>query len=101
MLKISDRYLNAAKKYDLDFIIITEGDNVFFEPDIIDEVIRIHQRTGADYVTCKGLPLGTAPHGMKIEALQKVCELKAQSDTEVWGPYFTDSGLFKVESCTP
>ena len=92
-----DRYLNAGRKYKLDFIIITEGDNVFFEPDIIDEVIRIYKRTDADFVTCKGLPLGTAPHGMKIDALQKVCEIKAQSDTEVWGPYFTDSGLFKVE----
>ncbi len=92
-----DRYMNAALKYGVDFLIITEGDNIFFEPDIIDEIIRIYQRTGADYIGCKGLPLGTAPHGLKLEALQKVVQMKAENDTEVWGPYFTDTGLFHVE----
>ena len=92
-----DRYLNAALKYGVNFIIITEGDNIFYEPDIIDEIVRIYQRTGADYIACNGLPLGTAPHGIKIEALQKVCRMKAETDTEVWGGYFTDTGIFKVE----
>jgi spore coat polysaccharide biosynthesis protein SpsF (cytidylyltransferase family) len=92
-----DRYMNAALKYGVNFIIITEGDNIFYEPDIIDEIVRIYQRTGADYVACKGLPLGTAPHGLKLEALQKVVQMKAENDTEVWGPYFTDTGIFHVE----
>jgi spore coat polysaccharide biosynthesis protein SpsF len=92
-----DRYMNAALKYGVNFLIITEGDNIFFEPDIIDEVVKIYQRTGADYIGCKGLPLGTAPHGLKLEALQKIVQMKAENDTEVWGPYFTDTGLFHVE----
>ncbi len=92
-----DRYLNAAYKYGVDFIIITEGDNVFFDPDIIDGIIRRYKQSGADYISCKGLPLGTTPHGVKVKALKKVMEMKSESDTEVWGPYFTDTGVFEVE----
>jgi len=92
-----DRYLKAANKYGVEFIIITEGDNVFFDPDIIDRIIRCYKESGADYISCKGLPLGTTPHGVKIKALEKVMEMKAESDTEVWGPYFTDTGVFNVE----
>jgi len=92
-----DRYLNAAKKYGVDFMIITHGDSVIYDPQIIDEVSRLYRQTGADYITCRGLPLGTAPHGLKLSALEIVCEIKAESDTEVWEGYFTDSGRFKVE----
>jgi spore coat polysaccharide biosynthesis protein SpsF len=92
-----DRYLNAAYKFGVDFVIITEGDNVFFDPDIIDGIIRLYEKTGADYISCKGLPLGTTPHGLKVEALKKVCEMKSESDTEVWGGYFTDTSIFDVK----
>ncbi|MFC1927491.1 cytidylyltransferase domain-containing protein [Chloroflexota bacterium] len=92
-----DRYLNAARRYGVDFIIVTEGDNIFYEPEVIDEVINLYSKTKADYVDCRELPVGTAPHGIKVEALEKVCQIKSEADTEVWGGYFTDSGLFKVE----
>jgi spore coat polysaccharide biosynthesis protein SpsF len=92
-----DRYLNAAYKFGVDFVIITEGDNVFFDPDIIDGVIRLYEKTGADYISCKGLPLGTTPHGLKVAALKKVCEIKSESDTEVWGGYFTNTDFFDVK----
>ena len=92
-----DRYLKAAYKYGVDFIIITEGDNVFFDPVIIDRIIRRYRESGADYISCKGLPLGTTPHGVKVEALKRVVEMKSESDTEIWGGYFTDTGVFNVE----
>ncbi|MBA7481331.1 8-amino-3,8-dideoxy-manno-octulosonate cytidylyltransferase [subsurface metagenome] len=92
-----DRYLNAAQKYGVDFIVVTEGDNIFYEPEIIDEIIKLYLRTKADYITCRGLPLGTSPHGINVGALNKVCQIKSETDTEVWRGYFTDTGLFKVE----
>jgi spore coat polysaccharide biosynthesis protein SpsF len=92
-----DRYLKAALKYNLDFIVVTHGDNIFYESEIIDEIIKLYSKTKADYITCEELPLGTAPQGIKFGALQKVCQIKAETDTEVWGGYFTDTGLFKVE----
>jgi len=92
-----DRYLKAALEYGLDFIVVTHGDNVFYEPAIIDEIIKLYSKTKADYIACEQLPLGTSPQGIKLGALKKVCQIKAETDTEVWGGYFTDTGLFKVE----
>ena len=92
-----DRYLNAAKKYDVDFIVVTEGDNIFYEPDIIDGFIELYLSTKADYISCPELPIGTAPHGIKVEALKQVCRIKSETDTEVWRGYFTDTDLFKVK----
>jgi spore coat polysaccharide biosynthesis protein SpsF len=91
-----DRYLKAALKYGLDFIIVTHGDNIFYEPEIIDEITKLYLKSKPDYITCEELPLGTAPQGIEFRALQKVCQIKAETDTEVWGGYFTDTGLFKV-----
>ncbi len=92
-----DRYLKAADKYDLDFVVIVDGDDIFCDPEYIDKVIDRYAKTGADYITTDGLPLGAAPFGVKVEALRKVCQLKTESDTEVWGGYFTDTGLFKSD----
>lgn len=92
-----DRYLNAALEYGLDFVVVTHGDNIFYEPGIIDGVIELHLRAKADYITCTGLPLGTSPQGIKFEALERVCQIKDETDTEVWEGYFTNAGLFEVE----
>ncbi len=51
-------------------------------------------KTGADYITFDGLPPGQASMGIAVEALRKVCALKTELDTEVWGGYFTKTGLF-------
>ena len=36
-----DRYLNAALQYGLDYMVIMDGDNVFLEPDIVDQIIDV------------------------------------------------------------
>lgn len=92
-----DRFLNAAKKYNIDFMVNVDGDDVFCDPEFIDKTIENFIRTKADYITCKDLPLGAASHGIKFEALEKTCQLKDEKDTEIYGGYFTDTGLFKVE----
>jgi len=90
------RYLDAANKYDIGFIAVVDGDDIFCDPVLIDQVIDTFLRTGADYITCEGLPVGVTPFGVRIEALRKVCSLKDETDTEVWGGYFTETGLFKT-----
>jgi len=92
-----DRYVNAAQRYGVNFVVVTEGDNIFYEPEIIDGIIELYLHTKVDYICCLELPLGTAPHGIRVKALEKVCQIKSETDTEVWGGYFTDTGLFKVE----
>ena len=93
-----DRYFNAAKKYNVDFMTIVDGDDIFCDPECIDKIINKFKETNADYIICKDLPLGVTAFGVKKEALEKICSLKDENDTEVWGGYFTDTGLFKVVS---
>lgn len=92
-----DRYLQAAKKYKLDFIVNIDGDDLLCDPELIDRTIEHFRKTEADYIGWREFPVGAVPTGIKVEALEKVCELKEEKDTEVWGGYFTDTGLFKVE----
>lgn len=91
-----ERFLAAALRYNIDLIAAVDGDDILCDPIYIDKTIDTLVRTKADLVTCDKLPLGTACNGMKVKALRKVCEVKSQSDTEVWRGYFTDTGLFKV-----
>lgn len=92
-----DRYLQAAKKYGVDFIVNVDGDDVLCDPDLMDKTIKRFKRTQADCIVWRGFPVGAVPTGIKVEALEKVCQLKEEKDTEVWGGYFTDTGIFKVE----
>lgn len=93
-----ERYLRAAQRYDVDFVAVVDGDDLLCDPEHIDKVIQTAERTGADYVTAAGLPLGATCFGVRRDALERVCALKAETDTEVWGAYFTESGLFTSAS---
>lgn len=91
------RLLDAAKEYNINFIVSTTGDNPLTDPDYIDKIIKKFSETNADYITCLDLPLGTFSYGVKVDALEKVMELKKETDTEIWGGYFAKSPLFKKE----
>ena len=92
------RYFDAAIKHDVDFIVSVEGDDILCDPEFIDETIKHFKSTDADFIKYEGLPLGSSPCGIKVNALRTVCELKAETDTETgWSRYFTDTGIFKVE----
>ena len=88
------RYLDAAIHYGVGIAAVVDGDDIFCDPPHIDRVIDTLTDTDADYVTCEGLPVGGTSFGIRIAALKKVCELKAESDTEIWGEYFTRGGRF-------
>lgn len=91
------RYLDAAIKYNVGFIVNVDGDDILCDPEFIDKTIKHFKSTDADFIKYEGLPLGASPCGIKVNALRKVCELKAETDTETgWKKYFTDTHLFKV-----
>lgn len=92
------RLLDTSKKYKIDFIVSTTGDNPLTDPHYIDMLINKFKETGADYITCLDLPLGAFSYGIKVQALEKVVELKNEMDTEIWGVYFTETNLFKIEA---
>ena len=86
------RWLHAARKFHVEFMVSAEADDVFCDPECIDRIIEQYSKTGADYITCRGLPFGVTPTGIRVEALQKVCELKTDDDTEGQERYFTRTG---------
>lgn len=95
---ILDRYEKAALKYNVDFIVNVDGDDIFCDPEYIDRTIELFAKTQADFIRWEGLPFGVAPSGIKVQALKKVCQFKKETDTETgWGKYFMETGLFKVE----
>jgi spore coat polysaccharide biosynthesis protein SpsF len=96
-----DRYYHAALKFEIDFMIIVDGDDIFCDPECIDNIIRRFKETNADYLRYNDLPVGVTAHGIKIQALKKLLEIKDQINTEVWAGYFTDTGLFNVVYLEP
>ncbi|MFC2019184.1 cytidylyltransferase domain-containing protein [Chloroflexota bacterium] len=95
---ILDRYWKAALEYNVDFIVNTDGDDIFCDPNYIDKVVESFMREQSDFIQVEGLPFGAAPCGIKVNALERACLSKIESDTETgWSRYFTDSGRFKVK----
>lgn len=88
------RYRDAAEAYGVEFATIVDGDDILCDAMFADRIISAWRADGGDYIICGDLPCGITPYGIRIEALKKVCEIKGDSETEVWGGYFTDTGLF-------
>ncbi len=91
-----ERYLAACEKYGIDFCVIVDGDDNLISTEYIDKVLETAKKEIYDYIYVEGLPLGMNTSGMTYSALKKVCQLKADSNTEVWGGYFKDYKLFRV-----
>jgi spore coat polysaccharide biosynthesis protein SpsF len=90
------RLLGAANKFNLDYILNITADCPFADPFYADKIVEEYLKTDADLIRQFDLPHGAFSYGIKVEALKKVLTIKDSSDTEVWGRYFTDTGLFNV-----
>ena len=90
------RLLGAADEFNLDYILNITADCPFVDPFYADKIVEEYLETDADLIRQFDLPHGVFSYGIKVEALRKVVELKDSSNTEVWGRYFTDTGLFNV-----
>ncbi len=91
------RYRDACRAFEWDFAVVVDGDDLLCFPEFIDRAIEhFRANPGFDAVFTRGLPLGAAASLLSRSALDKVVELKAEADTEVWGGYFIGSGHFNV-----
>src|SRR3990172_185880 len=83
------RLYQAGKKYKTKWFVVVEGDDIFCDPELIDK-------------TCKKLPLGVSPIGIKTKSLQKLIEKKINKNTDTgWGQLIIESNLFKVGKLNP
>ena len=95
---ILQRWLDAADHFKARYFISAEADDVFCDPEYIDILTNELEQNAYDYITCKGLPFGVTPTGIKVEALRKICEIKDENDTQGQERYFTKTGLFNVKN---
>lgn len=93
-----ERWLGAAKKYDIEFFVTSDGDDLFCEPELIDLAFQQYEDGHPDFIEGKNLICGSFTYGIKTAVLEKVCQIKATDDTEMMWVYFTDTGLFKTET---
>ncbi len=92
---VLERLSGAAKKYNVEQIISCTADNPFVDPIYIDMLFNYHLAQKNDYTKVNGLPWGVFSYAISQSALIKACKIKAETNTEVWGGYFTQSGIFK------
>lgn len=93
-----DRYYQTALKFNLDAMIIVDGDDLFCFPEGVDWVANALSTKQYGFVNIEGLPIGAACNGLSIDALKKVIEIKDSTNTEVWGGYFLQSNCCKIKT---
>jgi spore coat polysaccharide biosynthesis protein SpsF len=88
------RLTNAAEKFGVDQVLSCTADNPFVDPEYLDRLIDFHLDRSYDFSRSEGLPLGVNAYAVSCQAMRQACDIKAESDTEIWGPLFTDTGQF-------
>lgn len=91
------RWQKAAEKFDVEFFVTADGDDLFCEPELIDLAFEQYRKNRPDFIAADGLICGAFSYGIKVDALKRVCEIKDTDDTEMMWVYFTQTGLFKIE----
>ena len=91
------RMNSAAIHFGIDTVVSCTADNPFVDPVYIDKLVDFHLAGDNDFSRSEGLPFGVFAYALKQKAIAKACEIKDEVDTEVWGGYFTQTGLFKCE----
>ena len=96
------RYLDASKKFDTDFVISVDGDDIYTDPSYVDKIISIFEKNNYDYVDMVKFPFGIASVGIKVSSLEKICKLKNTDDTETgYRLFFTENKIFKIYELKP
>jgi spore coat polysaccharide biosynthesis protein SpsF (cytidylyltransferase family)/predicted dehydrogenase len=93
---VLQRLADATVAHQLDYALNITADCPFVDPLYADRIVEAFTRTDADWIRALDLPHGAYSYGLKPAALRQVIALKDDTRTEVWGRYFTDTGMFKV-----
>jgi len=66
---VLDRFYHSAKQFPSDHVVRLTGDCPLIEPEIIDQVITLHLKQGADYTSNCFIPC--LPDGLDVEVFTK------------------------------
>ena len=93
-----DRWLQAAKKNNVDFIVTADGDDLFCSYELMDLAFQQREKNNSDFIQGEGLVSGSFTYGISTKALTKACQIKDTDQTEMMWVYFTETGICKVEN---
>ncbi len=93
---VIQRLYNASVENQLDYALNITADCPLVSLEYVEKIIDEFKNSNADLIRTLDLPHGFFSYGLKVAAMKKVCEVKRGLDTEVWGRYFTDTGIFNV-----
>jgi len=93
------RLSDAAKYFRIDNFLSVTADNPLFcvyHANRLSNLIRMNPAT--DYAYLTGLPIGAALYALRTRAVDVVCKIKEEADTEIWGPFINRPEFFNVAS---
>ena len=91
------RWLGACEKFDVEFFVNVDGDDLFFDYHIADEVITQYDMSKADFIDGQGFMYNDV-YGITRSALKEVCVAKGNRDAEYIKPYFHEFNTQKFVS---
>lgn len=90
------RLSDCAEFFGFDYVLSITGENPLLSIDHANLMIDRIKTMKEDFVYIDGLPIGCAVYGLNVNALRTVCEIKAEVDTEIWGPLINRPEIFSV-----
>ncbi len=95
---VLQRLLDAAKFFGIDYIISMTADNPLFSIEHSNKILETFKNDNSfDYIYTSGMPIGLNVHGIKTKALEVVCKVKKELDTEIWGYLLNQPSIFNVK----
>ena len=92
-----NRWFKAATFYNIDFFVTVDGDDPFFDFNIVDLAFNKYLKGGYDFIKCSDIIPGLFTYGIKYSALKKVCEIKDTDDTEMMWVFFENLKNIKIK----
>lgn len=93
------RLYDASNLFGLDYFISITADNPLMDIYYSNMIVNEIKTNKYDFIEVNGLPIGSAPYGMRVKAAKTVCKIKKIKDTEIWG-YLIQPEIFMIKSIT-
>lgn len=91
------RWLGATEKFNVDYFINFDGDDLFCDPELIDLAVEQIVNNPCDYIKApEDLVCGSFTKGISYSAIKRVCEIKGTHGSDQMSKYFIETGLFDI-----
>jgi spore coat polysaccharide biosynthesis protein SpsF len=92
------RMVNAIKKFEIDYIVTCDGDDLFCDPELIDIAIKQMLKNPCDIIKApNNLICGAFTFCINKDALKRAYKMRTSDDTEMYDYLFLKSGVFSIK----